>query len=156
MKKESYTKEEKQIVLNNLNEERLIHQNAIKGLDGIKANYDGNEKQKILDKLNDNRINKQKQDVIKIKRTQNKEIYIIGAKKFYRFLGMERDYFIAVSACNMITSRAISIPLYYRNFAGYQKQDMMIKVEAYSDKFYISSELIRVYYQTYGLEDKKN
>jgi hypothetical protein len=156
MKKESYTKEEKQIVLDNINKDRLIHQNAIKGLDGQKANYSSDEKHKIIEKLNESRISKQKQEEIKEKRTENKEVYQIASKDFYRFIHMDRDYFIKISDCQKLSSRAMKVPLYYRNFAGYQKQVMMIKVEPYADKFYISSELIRVYYQTYALEDKKS
>ena len=156
MKKSNYTEEEKQIVLENLNKERLIHQNAMKGLDNKKANYTEEEKKRILAKLNEERIAKKQAEENRKKRTHNKEKYTIGAKEYYKFLNMKREYFIEVSECEKITTRGAVIPLYYRNFSGLQKQNMLIKIEPFMDKFYISEDLIRIYYRTYVLEDKKD
>lgn len=155
LKKDTYTKEEKQIILDKLNEERLINQQASKGLDGKKAVYDQKEKNKILDKLNEERLSKQKREEIKNSRIHNKEIYTFGAKKFYKFLQMEREYFIEVSQCNNFSSRAAIIPLYYRTFDELKKKEVLLKTEVYSNKIFISYDAIRVYFKGYELENSR-
>ena len=152
-KKQTYSDAEKQIIMDRLNEERLIDQQASKGLDGKKAVYDQSEKNKILDKLNEQRLSKQKRQEIQDKRTCNKEVYKFGGKKLYKFLQMEREYFIEISDIAKITSRASILTLYYRTFEELKKKDVLIKTEVYSDKFFISYDAIRVYFKGYSLED---
>ncbi len=152
-KKQTYSDEEKQIIMDRLNKERLIDQQASKGLDGKKAVYDQSEKNKILDKLNEQRLSKQKRQEIQEKRIGNKEVYKFGGKNLYKFLQMEREYFIEISDIDKITSRASIITLYYRTFDELKKKDVLIKTEVYSDKFFISYDAIRVYFKGYALED---
>jgi len=154
-KKDVYSAEEKKIIIDRLNEERLVNQHASKGLDGKKAVYDQSEKNKILNKLNEERLSQQKRKEIEEKRTGNKEVYKFGAKKLYKFLQMEREYFIEISDCAKITSRASIITLYYRTFDELKKKDVLIKSEVYSDKFFISYDAIRVYFKSYALEDNR-
>ena len=154
-KKETYNTEEKQIIMDRLNEERLVNQQASKGLDGKKAIYDQSEKNKILDKLNEQRLSKQKREEIKINRTENKEIYKFGNKSFYKFLQMEREYYIEISDCEKFATRPVIISLYYRTFNELKKKDVLIKTEVYSNKVFISYDAIRVYFKGYSLEDKR-
>jgi hypothetical protein len=155
-RKETYTDEEKQIILDRLNEERLINQQASKGLDGKKAIYDQNEKNKILDKLNEQRLSKQKREEIKASRTENKEIYKFGNKSFYKFLQMEREYYIEITDCEKFATRPVIISLYYRTFNELKKKDVLIKTEIHSNKIFISYDAIRVYFKGYSLEDKRS
>lgn len=154
-KKELYTQDEKQNILESLDEERRINQEAQKGLDGKKAVYSQSEKNKILDKLNEQRVSKQKYEEIKKRRIENKELYHIGSKKFYKFPHKVKEYFIEVSHCKKISQRAKTFPLYYRRFGNLVKKDVLIKIETNSDKIFISEDLLRAVFKTYSLENKK-
>ena len=153
-KKETYSDEEKKIIMDRLDEERRIHQEAIKGLDN-KDIYTENEKNKILNKLNEHRLSTQKREELRKRRIENKEIYTFGIKKFYKFLNMEREYFIEISDCNKFSRRPAIISLYYRTFNELKKKDVLIKTEVYSDKIFISYNAIRVYFKGYSLESER-
>ena len=152
---ETYSADEKQIILDNLNKERLINQQASKGIDGKKAIYDQSEKNKILNKLNEQRLSKQKREEIKSSRTDNKEVYKFGIKSYYKFAQMEREYYIEIHDCDKISSRATVITLYYRTFDALKKKDVLMKTEVYSNKFFVSYDATRVYFKSYSLEDKR-
>ena len=152
-KNETFSPEEKQIILERLDEERRITQKAFKGLDGKDAKYDEEEKQNILSKLNEQRLSVQKREEIKQKRLDNKEVYTFGGKKFYKFLQMEREYFIEISDCDIFSRRPAVISLYYRTFDELKRKDVLIKTEVYSEKIFISYDVIRVYFRGYSLED---
>lgn len=154
-KKETFTAEEKQMILDNLDAERRVNQKALKGLDGKSAKYDEAEKQNILNKLNEQRLSVQKHEEIKQRRLFNKEVYTFNGKKFYKFLQMEREYFVEVSDCDIFTRRPAVISLYYRTFEELKKKDVLIKTEVYSDKIFISYDVIRVYFKGYALEDAR-
>ncbi len=152
-KKQTYTEEEKKIIMQRLDKERRITQQALKGLDGKKAHYTESEKKQILQKLNEQRLTKQKREEIEKKRTHNKEVYTFGAKSFYKFKNMQREYYIEIQDCEKLSSRPIIVPLYYKTFDALKKKDVLMKVEFYSDKFFISHDAIRVYFQSFALED---
>ena len=154
-KKDTYTDEEKKIIMDRLDEERRIHQEAIKGLDGKKPIYTENEKNKIFDKLNEHRLSTQKREELRQRRVENKEVYEIGIKKFYKFLNMEREYFIEINDCDKFSRRPAIISLHYRTFNELKKKDVLIKTEVYSDKIFISYNAIRVYFKGYVLEDER-
>ncbi len=153
--KEQYTEEEKQIIMERLNEERLIHQRVRERLDGKINNYSEDEKSQILNILNEQRLSKQKREEIKTKRLENKKVYTFGSKKFYKFTKMEREYLIEVKECETLSSRPKLISLYYRTFEELKKKDVLIKTEVYSEYFFISYNPIRVYFKTYALENEK-
>ncbi len=153
-KKDTYNTEEKQIIMERLDEERRIHQEAIKGLDGKKVFYTQSEKNRILSKLNEQRLSKQKREEIKKIRTYNKEEYHFGTKVFYKFLQMEKEYYIEIDDCEKLSSRPTIISLHYRIFDNLKKKDVLIKTEVYSDRFFISYDAIRVYFKEYSLEDR--
>jgi len=154
-KKDTYSDEEKKIIMDILDEERRVHQEATKGLDDKKAIYSQSEKNKILNKLNEQRLSTQKRKEIEKNRTGNKEVYKFGAKKFYKFLNMEREYFIETIDCDKFSRRPAIISLYYRTFNELKKKDVLIKTEVYSDKIFISYNAIRVYFKGYSLEDER-
>lgn len=153
--KETYTEEEKQIIMIRLNEERLIHQRVKEQLDGKIKGYSEEEKSQILNILNEQRLSKQKREDIRNKRLEKKEKYKFGTREFYKFTKMEREYFIEVNECESVSSRPKLITLYYRTFEELKKKDVLIKTEVYSEYFFISYNPIRVYFKTYALEDEK-
>lgn len=154
-KKETYSAEEKQFIMDRLNEQRLIQQKAEESLSTKNKPYSEEEKQNILNKLNEKRLSTQKREEITKSRTYNKEKYNFGSKEFYKFTKMEREYYIAVEDCRKLSSRTAIIALYYRSISELKKKDVLIKTEIYSDKFFISYGAIRVYFKEYSLEDEK-
>ncbi|TNF44517.1 MAG: hypothetical protein EP216_01955 [Epsilonproteobacteria bacterium] len=154
--KETYTAEEKKFIMDRLNEQRLIEQaEAEKSFSDEKKTYTEEEKQKILDDLNEKRLSVQKREEIKKKRTYKKEIYKFGAKEYYKFTNMKRDYFIEIEDCKKITRRPRIVPLYYRSIDVLQKKDVLMKTEVYSEKFFISFDAIRVYFKGFDLENER-
>ncbi len=153
-RKNIYTTEEKKIIMDRLDEERRIQQKIEENLDPKSKNYDDNEKKLILQKLNEKRINTQKREEIKKARTYKKQTYTFGAKEFYKLKQMEREYYIEITEVEKLSSRPVIIPLYYRTFEELNKKEVLIKVEIYSEKIFISYNPIRVYFKGYSLEDK--
>ena len=153
--KETYTADEKKMIMDRLDKERRIHNQAVKGLDGKKGVYDDCEKSKILDQLNEARLSQQKRVEIEKKRTDYKKVYKFGSQEYYKFKNMEREYYIKIEDCHKVYCRPNIITLYYRTFDEFQKKDVLLKTEVYSDKFFISYNAIRVYFKSYSLEDER-
>lgn len=153
--KEVYSEAEKQIIMDRLNDERLIHQRTRERLDGKVKAYTEEEKSQILILLNEERLSKRKRKEIKSKRIEKKEKYTFASREFYKFTKMEREYFIEMKECEDLSSRPKLITLYYRTFEELKKKDVLIKTEIYSEHFFISYNPIRVYFKTYALEDEK-
>jgi len=152
-RKETYTAEEKQIIIDNLNEERRINQKIVADLSNSAKHYNKSDKNKILNKLNQQRLSREKREAIKKKRTYNKEIYTFGDNSFYKLIQMEKEYYIRIEDCEQLTSQPNIISLYYKIFDALKKKDVLMKVEAYSDKFFISYDVIRVYFKPFALEN---
>jgi len=149
--KETYSDEEKQFIMDRLNKERLENQDI-----EAKANeYSKDDKSKILTHLNERRLSVQKREEIKKKRTDKKKIYKFGSKEYYKFMHMEREYYIEIEDCDNISSRPAIITLYYKTFYELQRKDVLLKTEIYSNKFFISHNAIRVYFKSYSLEDDR-
>ena len=153
-KKQNYSDEEKKRILDRLNDERLIHQNAVEALEGKKKFYSEEEKQKILNKLNEKRLSSQKREEIEKKRIHKKKIYKFGNKEFYKFMNMEREYYIETKDCDKFSTRAAIFTLYYLSLTELKKKDVLIKTEIYSKDIFISYDVIRVYFKGYSLEDE--
>ncbi len=117
--------------------------------------YSEREKNKILNDLNETRLSEQKKDELKKKRTYNKKIYKIASKQCYKFMHMERKYYITVDDCDRLTSKPRMTTLYYKTFDEVKTKKYLIKTEVYSDKFFITEDPIRVYYKAYVLENNK-
>ena len=113
------------------------------------------EKNKILQELDEERVLLQKQQELEKKRTHHKKIYKIGSKKCYKFLLMEREYYLDIEECKKISSKARLIALYYKTFDEVKSKTYLIKTQVYSDKFFISDDPIRVYFKEYTLENDK-
>ncbi|HHD78345.1 MAG TPA: hypothetical protein ENK98_01700 [Epsilonproteobacteria bacterium] len=113
------------------------------------------EKSKILQELDEERVLLQKQKELEKKRTNNKKIYKIGSKKCYKFLNMEREYYLDIEECKKISSKARLITLYYKTFDEVKRKTYLMKTQVYSDKFFISDDPIRVYFKEYTLENDK-
>lgn len=154
-KRETFTEDEKKMIMDRLDDERRVTQKAFKGLDGKDAKFNEEEKHNILSKLNEKRLSAQKREEVKKRRLHNKEVYTFNRKNFYKLLGMKREYYVEVSDCDIFSRRPAIITLYYRTFEELKKRDVLIKTEVYSDKIFISYDVIRVYFRGYALEDSR-
>ena len=151
-KKDSYSEEEKNSILKMLNTDRRKEQEE-KVKSQVYSEYSKEEKEKILNQLNSRRLSQKTQDEIKRRRTYNKKQYQFGAKYYYKFLNMEREYYIDISECSKISSRPNIITLYYKVFGELKKKDFLMKVEVYSEKIFISNDILRIHFKGYSFED---
>ncbi len=150
--KDTYSNEEKNFILERLNNDRLVDQ-----LSSEKSTkkYSNKEKNDILDELNEERRKVQKREEMKKKRLNNKQIYKFGTKEYYKFVGMKREFYIETGFCEKFSGKPTIVTLYYLTFNELKKKDVLIRVEANSDKIYISYDAIRVYFKPYSLEIKR-
>ena len=153
-KHETYSDEEKKFILKRLNDERLLQQKLKEASSNVTKRYSKEDKDDILNKLNEERLRTQRRKEIKQKRIENKEIYKFGQKEYYKFVNMEREYYLEKESCGKFSSRPSIVTLYYRTFGEMQRKDVLLKVESYSDKIFISYDAIRVYFKPYSLEEK--
>ena len=154
-RKETFTEEEKKLIMARLNEQRLREQREAETPFDPKKVYTEEEKKKILNDLNQRRLSDQRVQEIKKNRTHKKAIYKFGSKEYYKFLYMKREYFLEINDSKKITGRPRILPIYYRSIDVLQKKDVLIKSEIYSEKFFISLDPIRVYFKAYTLEDER-
>lgn len=154
-KNETYSSEEKNFILERLNNERLLEQKAKEASSEPRKKYDKEDKDDILSKLNDERLRTQKREEMRRKRVENKQLYKFGQKEYYKFVNMERQYYMKKECIEKIGSRPSIVSLYYRTFGEMKKKDVLLKVESYSEKIYISYDAIRVYFKAYSFEDKR-
>ncbi len=154
-KHEIYSDEEKTFILQRLNNERLEQQKLKETSSNVTKEYSEEDKEDILNKLNDERRRVQKREEMKKKRIENKEIYKFGQKEYYKLVNMDREYYLNKENCGKFSSSPSIVTLYYRTFGEMQKKDVLLKIESYSDKIFISHDAIRVYFKAYSFEEKR-
>ncbi len=153
-KHETYSSEEKEFILERLDNERLLSQNSSEEALAIQE-FSEEEKNDILNQLNDERLRVQKREEMRKKRVENKEIYKFGHKEYYKLINMEREYYLEKESCGKFSSQPTIVSLYYRTFGEMKKKDVLLKIESYSEKIFISYNAIRVYFKPYLFEDKR-
>ena len=154
-KKDIYSDEEKKYILNTLNAERLLRQKTQRKSKTYDE-YSKADKKDILKELDEQRLDAQRLDVIEKRRIDKKQKYKFGAKEFYKFSNMSREYYIDISAIEKLSSRPVIMSLYYKIFGELRKKDFLIKIEIYSDKIFISDDILRVYFKGYPLEPERS
>jgi hypothetical protein len=120
-----------------------------------KKRYNAHEKRKILARLDDERRMKNRREEIRKKRVENKEVFKFGTRKFYKFLEMEREYYIEVDVCHRISHRPEKVELFYRTLDTLDKKYVLIRCVSYNENFFISHNQVRVYYKQYKLQALK-
>ena len=156
--KETYSQEEKAAIMQQLNEERLkAQQNKTISFsdEKEKSSLSEEEKRKILEKLNEHRLTQERYAKIREESTKEKQTYRFGSKIFYKLVGMEREYYIPVEICEKISGRPKIVTLYYQTLDALQKKDVLMKTESFSKAFFVSQDVLRVYYKAFALEKKR-
>ena len=151
--KSTYTIEEKKYIMERLNTERRIQQKKI-SITLEYTQYSQEEKKNILYELNEKRLESQHYAEIAKQRTRNKKIYVYDMLQFYKFLNMDREYFILIEDIQKLSTRPLILTLYNRVFGELKKKDFLIKVMPYSNRVHISNDMLRVYFKSYTLEDQ--
>ncbi len=142
--KEIYTTEEKKLILERLNEERLERRNA--------EAVDPKEQMDMAEKL-DRERKKYNREEFQKSRFGDKKVYILENREFYKILGIGREYHIKVEDCKNISPSSPEIlTLFHRGFDGLRKLDMLIQFKDYSEKIFISEDVLRVYFKQASLE----
>jgi len=152
--KDTYTEEEKKYIMQQLNAHRLNEQ-KISTKNRVYTRYSAQEKNDILREINEKRLEKQLYSEIEKRRINNKKIYTFDIRKFYKFLHMDREYFIELKDMKELSNRPQILTLFYRTFGEMKKMDFLIKIEIYSDKVFISNDVLRVYFKGYSLENER-
>jgi hypothetical protein len=154
--KETYTEEEKALILERLNRERLERQKFQQKRAKYKHGYTEEEKHRILQELNAKRIREKHYREMERIRFLNKKRYTFGNKTFYKLLEMEREYFLDVKLCENFSSQPIIVPLYYRTFGEMKQKEVLLKIEPHSDKIFISKDAVRVYFKAFSLQENSD
>lgn len=111
------------------------------------------EKNKIWNKLNEVRLFRQKNKEIEKQRLENKKIYTMHNKKYYKIIGMRNDYYLKVDSLRKLTASKFVIELYRYTFSGLKAQRGLIKLDKTTNKIFISDDTLRVvYFEPYELE----
>lgn len=150
--KNTYTPEEKNYIMEKLNSARLLEE---KRGDAGSHIYTVKEKMDILKDLNDQRLENQIYEEIKKRRTYKKKIYKQDVRAFYKIANMDRGYLIKVDDLKELSGRALILPLYYKMFGELKKKEFLMKTEIYSDKVFVSADVLRVYFKGYNLENER-
>ena len=151
--KDIYTDEEKKTILERLNADRKARQEAERQEKQGNKKLTVSEKEKILERINEERRIAHKYKELQKRRLRNKKVYHLENRVLYKFLNMDRAYYIKVDDCKRLSSRPLILPLYYQGFDGLKQKDVLIRIRDYSDKIFISDDVLRVYYKEYSLED---
>ena len=154
-KKDTYSDEEKKYILDTLNSERLLRQKEERKSKSYDK-YTKADKKDILKELDEKRLDEQRFEVIKKRRTDKKQKYQFGSKEYYKFSHMNREYYIDINDVEKVSSRPVIISLYYKIFGELKKKHFLMKVEIYSDRFFISDDILRVYFKGYALERERS
>jgi len=147
--KNTYTADEKKYIMQQLNAQRLEEREK-KDAEHLKK-----EKQGIFRNINDRRLEDQLYKEIEVRRIEKKKKYTFDIREFYKFEHMERGYYIEIKDIKKLSSKPQIFTLYYRTFGEMKKKDFLIKTEIYSDKVFISSDVLRVYFKGYSLENER-
>jgi len=146
-KKETYTIEEKKAIMEMLNKERKQKDQArLKKQE--KTNLNIKDKKQILNKLTRERRDAQLFEQMEKKRVENKKIYIFHNKEFYKIKNLERDYYFKVEDYEKLSHRPKIVTIYHDFLGELKKKDILIQIRRYSDKIFISDDLIKVYYKS--------
>ena len=152
--KNTYSDEEKKYIMEQLNAKRLS-ENKEENLSKQYKKYTPEEKDNILNELNDKRLERQLYEEIEKRRIYNKKLYTFDMREFYKFLHMDREYFIELKDLDLLSNRPQILTLYFRTFGEIKKRDFLIKTEVYSDRIFISNDVLRVYFKGYSLENER-
>ncbi|OQX77025.1 MAG: hypothetical protein B6D54_02760 [Epsilonproteobacteria bacterium 4484_65] len=113
------------------------------------------EKKNILNHLNEQRLSRQKNEKIQKERFENKKIYMIQNKQYYKIIDMKRAYYLEVESCKNISYAQSIVLLYTYTFATMTARKGLAKIDKATERILISNDALRVYFKPYALEEER-
>ncbi len=113
------------------------------------------EKKNILNHLNEQRLYRQENEEIQKKRFENKKIYIIQNKQYYKIIDMKRAYYLEVLSCKNISYAQSVVLLYTYTFATMTARKGLAKIDKSTERILLSNDALRVYFKPYTLEEER-
>ena len=113
------------------------------------------EKKNILNHLNKQRLSRQKNEEIQKKRFENKKIYTIQNKQYYKIIDMNRAYYLEVDSCKNISYAQSIVLLYTYTFATMTARNGLAKIDKATERILLSNDALRVYFKPYTLEEDR-
>ncbi|WP_415408172.1 hypothetical protein ACLHDG_06370 [Sulfurovum sp. CS9] len=113
------------------------------------------EKKNILNHLNEQRLSRQENEEIQKKRFENKKIYTIQNKQYYKIIDMKRAYYLEVDSCKNISYAQSMVLLYTYTFATMTARKGLAKIDKATERILISNDALRVYFKPYTLEEER-
>ncbi len=113
------------------------------------------EKKNILNHLNEQRLSRQENEEIQKKRFENKKIYIIQNKQYYKIIDMKRAYYLEVLSCKNISYAQSVVLLYTYTFATMTARKGLAKIDKSTERILLSNDALRVYFKPYTLEEER-
>jgi len=151
---ETYSEEEKKAIMEILNQKRKAKdQKATITIPKIDSN--SIDKSKVLQKLNRERKEQELFEKMAKQRIANKKIYSFHNKLFYKIKNLERDYYLKCEDYQKLTSCPKIVTIYHEFLGELKKKDTLIQIRRYSDKIFISDDMIKIYYKSCYFEDEK-
>ena len=112
------------------------------------------EKKNILNHLNEQRLSRQENEEIQKKRFENKKIYAIQNKQYYKIIDLKRAYYLEVESCENISYTQSMVLLYTYTFATMTARKGLAKIDKATERILLSNDAIRVYFKPYSFEEK--
>ena len=154
-----YSVEEKRWIIERLNAERKERQTyeeeRTKDCDAPEKKEQEflSEKEKILARIDKERRIAQKYKELQKRRLKNKKIYTLENRTLYKIILTNKEYYIDVDDCKRLSSVPGIFPVFYLRYGGLKKKEALIRIKEYSDKIFISEDVLRVYFKSASLED---
>ena len=112
------------------------------------------EKKNILNHLNEQRLSWQRNEEIQKKRFENKKIYTIQNKQYYKIIDMNCAYYLDVESCKNISYAQSIVLLYTYTFATMTARKGLAKIDKATERILLSNDALRVYFKPYTLEEE--
>jgi len=113
------------------------------------------EKKKVWNELNEERLLRQKEKELEKERLENKKIYAIYGKKYYKLVGDNGDYYVLEDALKDLPSSQFIIQINRYSFSGMRTSRALLKVDRTTNKIFLSEDTLRVYFKPYKIESIK-
>jgi len=113
------------------------------------------EKKKIWNELNEERLLHQKEKKLEKERLENKKLYAIYGKKYYKLVGDNGDYYVLEDALKDLPSSQLIIQVNRYSFSGMRTSRALLKVDKATNKIFLSEDTLRVYFKPYKIESIK-
>jgi len=109
------------------------------------------KKREIWDKLNKKRVLSQKKELLETKFLSNKKIYLLFGKEYYKLVGENKHFYIRKEDFSTLLTQSI-IEIYQYYFSGMRSKKVRIKIDAVSNKIFVSEDILRIYFKVYTIE----